>query len=122
MPKTKFHGTGARHRIISPEEEIVGAHLVATAPDFTKSTGLAEPPDEDQGSSNSCTSQAFGYHFWQLTGCQVLRNDIYSHTFSPGGGAYLISPADFVASNGALLRTSQYQEPNPETEANMENI
>lgn len=119
--KTKHHGTGAKHRHIPPEEEIVSAALV-TAPDFTKSTGLTEPPDEDQGGSDSCTSQAFGYHFWQLTGCQILRNDTYSHTVLPGGGAYLTSPADFVAANGALLRSAQYQEPNPETEPTMEKI
>jgi hypothetical protein len=122
MPKTHFHGTGARHRVIPPEEEIFGAHLAGIAPDFTKSTGLVEPPDEDQGSSNSCTSQSFGYHFWQLTGCQVLRNDIYSHTFLPGGGAYLTSPADFAAYYGTLLRNGQYQEPSPETEASMETV
>jgi hypothetical protein len=122
MPKTKLHGTGARHRVIPAGEEIVGAHLAATAPDFTKSTGLTEPPDEDQGQGSSCTSQAFGYHFWQLTGCQILRNDTYSHTFLPGGGAYLTAPADFVSAYGALLRSAKYQEPNPETEANMEHI
>jgi hypothetical protein len=118
----QHHGKGALHRVIPPEEEIVGAHLAATAPDFTQSTGLQEPPDEDQGSSNSCTSQAFGYHFWQLTLGQILRNDTYSHTFLPGGGAYLTSPAGFVNDNGALLRSAQYQEPSPETEPNMENI
>jgi hypothetical protein len=80
------------------------------------------PPDEDQGNSNSCTSQAFGYHLWQLTGNQILRNDVYSHTFLLGGGAYLTSPADFVSANGALLRSAQYQEPNPETEGTMETI
>lgn len=122
MPKTPQHGTGAIHRVIPPEEEVIGADLAATAPDFTKSTGLTEPPDEDQGSSDSCTSQAFGYHFWQLTGCQVLRNDTYSHTFLPGGGAYLTSPADFVADYGALLRSDKYEEPKPETEPTMETV
>jgi hypothetical protein len=121
MPKTKHHGTGAHHRVIPAEEEILGAPLT-TPPDFTKPTGLPEPPDEDQGSSSSCTSQAFGYHFWQLTGCQILRNDTYSHTFLPGGGAYLTAPADFVAGNGALLRSPQFQEPSPETEPSMEKI
>jgi hypothetical protein len=120
MPKTKQHGTGARHRIIPVEEEILGAAPIPA--DFTKPTGLPEPPDEDQGSSNSCTSQAFGYHFWQVTASQILRNDIYSHTFMPGGGAYLTAPADFVTSYGALLRNQQYQDPNPETETNMEHI
>jgi hypothetical protein len=122
MPKTQLHGTGARHRVIPPDEEILGAELGATAPDFTKSTGLTEPPDEDQGSSNSCTSQGFGYHLWQLTGCQILRNDTYSHTFMPGGGAYLTAPAEFVAGNGALLRGQEYQEPIPETEPDMEHV
>lgn len=122
MPKTSQHGTGLLHRVIPPEEEILGKELAASAPNFTKSTGLQEPPDEDQGGSNSCTSQSFGYHFWQLTGYQILRNDVYSHTFLPGGGAYLTAPADFVADNGALLRSSQYQEPNPETEQAMETI
>jgi len=34
----------------------------------------------------------------------------------------LTAPADFVDTYGTLLRNSQYQEPNPETEASMENI
>jgi hypothetical protein len=122
MPKTKLHGTGAIHRVIPAEEEVVGAHLAATPPDFTKPTGPTEPPDEDQGSSNSCTSQAFGYHFWQLTGCQILREDTYSHTALPGGGAYLTAPADFVKKYGALMRSATFQEPSPETEQNMTHI
>jgi hypothetical protein len=122
MPKTHLHGTGLRHRVIAPGEEIVGAHLAAAVVDFTKSTGLKEPPDEDQGTSNSCTAQEFGYHFWQITGCQILREDIYSHTVLSGGGAYLTSPAQFVNQYGALLRGGKYQEPNPETEALMKTV
>lgn len=120
MPKTPQHGTGLLHRPF-PHPQIFGAEYAATVPDFTKSTNLPEPPDEDQGSSNSCTSQAFGYRFWASTSWQLLRNDTYSHTFLPGGGAYLDAPAIFVNQFGAYFR-GVLQDPNPETEPNMEQV
>jgi hypothetical protein len=50
-----------------------------------------------------------------------VRRDIYSHIFLPGGGAYLVGPDQWTATNGILLR-GEYQDPSPETEADMEQI
>lgn len=101
--------------------EIFNANIEATPMDFTKSTGLAEPPDEDQGSAGSCTSQANGYYLWQLVGQEISRNDTYSHTFLPGGGAYLDAPGNFVLNTGFLNRMN-HPDPNPQTEQNMETV
>ena len=55
----------------------------------------------------------------------AARFSVRTRTRTPScraGGAYLTSPAEFVAANGALLRNAQYQEPSPETESTMENV
>lgn len=123
--KTDQHGTGAikhpdyhKRKCLGAEE--LGATIIV---DFSKSTSLLEPPDEDQGSSSSCTSQADGYYIWQLTGgMQIIRSDTYSHTHLPGGGAYLIAPGEFHNENGLIPRSDKIVDPNPETEANMSKI
>jgi hypothetical protein len=125
VSKSDEHGTGAVKHPNYENRDIYSAEElgIAPAPDFTKSTGLTEPPDEDQGSSSSCTSQAHGYYIWQLTGgMQLLREDTYSHTRLPGGGAYLNAPGNLGLNYGVLARSSKYPEPSPETEANMSKI
>lgn len=118
--KTDEHGTGAVPHPNYENRDIYSASELGVAPpDFTKSTGLSEPPDEDQGSSSSCTAQADGYYIWSLTGNQLLREDSYSHTRLPGGGAYLNAPGNLHINYGALGRSDKYAEPKPETEANM---
>lgn len=119
MPIHEF-GKGAIKRPY--KIEILSATPTSVVPDFTKSTGLQEPPDEDQGSSGSCTSQANGYYLWQWVGEQISRNDTYSHTFLPGGGAYLDAPGNFVLNTGFLNRVPNHPDPKPQTEQNMETV
>ncbi|CAM6004570.1 unnamed protein product [Sphagnum balticum] len=76
-------------------------------------------PGKDQNSSSSCPAQAFSYGFYAKTKIDISREDIYSHIFLPGGGAYLIAPAQYVGTNG-YLPLSKFPDPSPETEENME--
>ena len=94
---------------------------------FDESFGLNIPPDENQGSSLSCTWQAFAYYFWQWTKIQLSRQDGYSRTHLPGGGGYLIDPfrtlmqgatGDTFAGQGCFNR-NQHKDPTKQTEANM---
>lgn len=88
---------------------------------FDSPAFLPEPPDEDQGSSLSCTWQAFAYAFWQWTGIQLSRQDGYSRTHLPQGGGYLIDPFRMMLDGkgeGAFDR-SQHADPKNQTEQNM---
>jgi len=97
--------------------QLMGARPGGVSVDFTKEFRLPEPPDEDQGSSLSCTWQGFSYYFWQWTGIQLSRQDGYSQTVLPGGGGYAVDPYKKMK-QGCFTRL-QHQDPNPETEANM---
>lgn len=109
--------------------QLMGVAAAPRIPDFTQPTGIPVPPDEDQGSSSSCTWQAFAYYFWQLTGIQLSRQDGYSRTHLPGGGGYLIDPfrAMMAGAKGGYNNTDgtgcynrdQNPDPNPQTEQNM---
>jgi len=105
--------------------QLLGANVIELAGvptvDFNMPSGIPAPPDEDQGSSLSCTWQAFAYYFWQWTGIQLSRRDGYSRTHLPGGGGYLADPFRMMLEGkgeGAFDRT-QSQDPNPQTEQNM---
>ena len=87
--------------------------------DFNKSTGFKASPGKDQGSSASCTWQAFCYYFYAWTGIDLSRKDGYSRTHLPGGGGYLMAPLTTTSSTGCFDLT-QVQDPSPETEVNME--
>ena len=102
--------------------QLLGAMEVAGAvkANFDEPVGLPVPPDEDQGSSLSCTWQAFCYYFWQWTGIQLSRQDGYSRTHLSGGGGYLIDPFKMMMETGdGCFTREQHQDPNPQTEYNM---
>lgn len=115
-----------RHQLLGIAE-VVGAP--AAAFDFTTPIGTPVPPGEDQGSSSSCTWQAFAYYFWQWTGIQLSRQDGYSRTRLPDGGGYLIDPFrammrdakdGFNNTDGTGCFTrEQHDDPKPQTEQNM---
>lgn len=87
---------------------------------FDESFGLKTPPDENQGSSLSCTWQAFSYYFWQWTGIQLSRQDGYSRTHLPGGGGYLIDPFKMLMEGeGGCYSREQHADPSKQTEQNM---
>lgn len=85
---------------------------------FTSPSGLSPAPIKDQGSSLSCTAQAFGYFFYQWTGVDLSRQDLYSRYYLPGGGGYLTSPFE-VMNNLGNYDLQQHNDPHPETEATM---
>lgn len=72
----------------------------------------------NQGSSSSCQTHATAIAFKRSTGLDISKEFIYSNIALPGGGGYLIAPAQFISGEGYLL-TSKYPDPSPETEANM---
>lgn len=77
------------------------------------------PPGKNQNSSSSCPAQAGGYGFYIATKIDTNRNDPYSNYHLPEGGAYLVSPPQWFSAHGVLL-LSDYPDPNPENEENME--
>jgi|GEM_PF-6037205 len=120
--KISIPGTGAVRRTVTVADAQLIGFAAAVAPfDFTKSSNLPQPPDQDQNGSGSCTAQAAGNKFWLSTGIMISRRDPYSHTFMPGGGAYLVSPFDWLNGNG-YLDQGKFPEPNPESEQAMETI
>lgn len=104
-----------RHQLLGLSE------VVANAINFNEPIGLPIPPDEDQGSSSSCTWQAFCYYFYQWTGIQLSRQDGYSRTVQPGGGGYLVDPFRMLmkGTGQGCFDRSQHADPNPQTEYNM---
>jgi hypothetical protein len=76
-------------------------------------------PGTNQGSSGTCQTQAFKMAVKRATGLDISVEYIYSHIFLPGGGGYLIAPAQFTNSDGYVL-TSKHPDPSPQTEKNME--
>lgn len=86
--------------------------------DFNVSTGLAEPPDEDQGKSLSCVEQALGYYLWAQLGDQITRKDLYSRVFLPQGGSNINTAISTLGQLGNYLR-EQADDPIPQTESNM---
>jgi hypothetical protein len=72
---------------------------------------------KSQGSSSSCTSQATGYGVFRFVG-DISRQDEYANTKLPGGGAYLVSPPQWLNDHGYVLLSSR-PDPNPENEADM---
>lgn len=116
-----------RHQLLGIRE-LIAAGVEAKAFDYSKPFNTPVPPGEDQGSSSSCTAQAFAYYFWAWTGIQLSRQALYSEYYLPGGGGYLIDPFRMMMKNakpggkadgmGGYTR-DQHQDPNPQTEQNM---
>ena len=118
MPITKNHGHGLiRRPFAATDKHLLGA--MAVIGNFSVSSGIKPAPIKDQGSSESCTAQAFGYYFYNWTGIDLSREDLYSRYYLPGGGGYLTSPFEVMNSLGNYDLT-QHADPAPETEANME--
>lgn len=128
MENIKLPNLGAIPRPRNPKDHIMLAMAVA-APVHDWSTAPADDgdpqpnafgiPDKDQDGSGSCTCQSTGYGMYKATGDDISRHDPYSHVFLPGGGAYLNAPLDWFINNGYVL-LSKYPDPDPETEAAME--
>jgi len=93
--------------------DIMGAVNV----DWTKEFRLPEPPDQDQGSSDSCVSHAWSYYHWQLTGRHYSKRDLFSRialnygAIIRDGGKEIVNRGQ--ATNGEVI------DPNPQTALNM---
>lgn len=114
---TDEHGKGL---VIQPPDPLAPTLLGAQSVvgDFSQSSGITPAPGKDQGSSGSCTAQAFGYYFFKKTGIDLSRQDLYSRYHLPGGGGYLTSPFDIMNRLGNY-DLAQHADPSPETEADM---
>lgn len=93
---------------------VMGAPLV----DWTHEFRLPQPPNEDQGTSLSCVSQAWSYFHHQLVPYNWSRRDVYSQIFLPQGGAYLRSGGVIITGPGQATR-DKAPDPHPETESEM---
>lgn len=102
------------------DERDFHAGFVLGAPNINWQKGfrLSEPPDEDQGSSLSCVSQAWSYYHWQINRKEWSRRDIYSQIYLPQGGAYLRDGGRIIKEKGQCER-HEAPDPKNQTEANM---
>lgn len=101
------------------ERDFVAPMMGAGVVDWTKTFMVAEPPNEDQNGSGSCVGQAWSYYHWQLEQKDFCRRDIYAWIYLPGGGAYIRDGGLRIVNFGQDTRNN-VQDPNPETEAGME--
>lgn len=107
------------HRQPEDPRDLHAAFVLGAVPiDWSKPFQLTEPPNEDQGSSESCVAQSSSYFHWQIHPLAWSRHDLYSRIFLPQGGAYLRDGVSQIVSNGQATR-DQAPDPTPETEANM---
>src|SRR6478609_7760439 len=95
-------------------EQVMGAPQI----DWSKEFRLDAPPDEDQGSSSSCVSQAWSYYHWQVHRLNWSRRDLYSRIFLPQRGAYVRDGGAQIVSVGQAIRDN-VPDPSPETENGM---
>ncbi len=94
--------------------------LKAVVPvDFSAPFILTEPPNEDQNGSSSCVGQGWSYYHWQIRQKDYCRRDIYAWIYLSGGGAQIRDGGLRIVKYGQDTRDN-VQDPNPETEAGME--
>jgi len=103
-------------------EDETGVAFSAAAPAAFDWSSIPAPkpyaPGKNQGSSQSCTSQATGYGTFAALGIDISREDMYANTKLSGGGSYLVSPWQWLVAHGYLTLV-QHPDPSPETEENM---
>src|SRR5258708_6396420 len=117
----EYPSTGLIPHVPQPDDHrLVGFAAIAPVFDWSKvAPKNTAPPGKDQNGSGSCTSQAAGYSFYNKTKIDISRRDPYANTFLPGGGAYLISPFQWLAQHGYLDQI-KFPDPDQETEQIME--
>lgn len=91
----------------------------AVVTDWDSGFFLTEPPNEDQNGSGSCVGQGWSYNHWAVRPKDYCRRDIYAWIFYPGGGAQIRDGGLRIVNFGQDTRNN-VQDPNPETEAGME--
>jgi hypothetical protein len=93
--------------------EILGAVTV----DWSKEFRLPNPGDEDQGSSDSCVSQAWSYYHVQLHPKDYSRRDLFAR-IALSYGAEIRSGGKELVDNGQATR-DEVPDPRPQTPQNM---
>jgi hypothetical protein len=97
--------------------KITAEMLGAVTVDWSKEFRLPAPPDEDQGSSDSCVSQAWSYYHWQLHGKSYSRRDLFAR-IALDYGAYIRDGGKEIVGNGQATR-DEVSDPKPQTFHNM---
>lgn len=85
--------------------------------DWSQEFRLPAPPDEDQGSSDSCVSQAWSYYHWQLHGKDYSRRDLFAR-IAQTYGAVIRDGGLAIVKQGQATR-DEVSDPKPETPQNM---
>jgi hypothetical protein len=99
--------------------KLPGLVTIETPLDWVNGFEIPELPGEDQGSSGSCTEQAFCYDFNSKNKVDLSRRDGYSNIGSPvQAGAFPNEPFDNYNTRGQYTR-AQFPDPVPQTEQNM---
>lgn len=94
-------------------EEVLGATII----DWGKGFKLPAPPDEDQGTSDSCVAQAWSYYHWQLKEKNYSRRDLFSR-IALSYGAEIRAGGKAIKNEGHATR-DEVSDPNPQTPQNM---
>lgn len=94
-------------------EEFMGASPV----DFSVGFRLPEPPDENQQTSDACTSYSVSYLHWQIKGKNFSRRDVFSR-IALQYGAYLRDAVKALCTSGQQTR-DECGDPQTPTEQNM---
>lgn len=85
--------------------------------DWSQEFRLPEPPNENQGSSDSCVAQSTSYLHWQLKGKDYSRRDLFSR-IALQYGAYLRDGVRQITKTGQQTR-DECTDPSPQTALNM---
>jgi len=85
--------------------------------DWSQEFRLPEPPDENQGSSDSCVAHSSSYLHWQLKGKPYSRRDLFSR-IALDFGAELRMGVKQLTKTGQQTK-DECPDPKPQTPANM---
>lgn len=116
-----FPGTGAIRDSVDKRDFQAAAVMGAPIVDWSKGSGLLEPPDEDQNGSSSCVAQAWSYYHWQLRKKDFSRRDIYANIHLQAGGAYIRDGGLQIVNYGQATR-DESPDYFPETEGAMRDM
>jgi hypothetical protein len=94
-------------------ESIMGVAQV----DWSNEFRLPEPPDDDQGSSDTCVAHAWSSYHWQLHGKTYSRRDLFTR-IALEYGAYIKDGGWQVVNNGQATK-DEVPDPSVQTMQNM---
>lgn len=118
METIDSYGKGAVKDQSDSRDYVAEAVMGVPILDFSQEFRLPPPPNEDQGRSLSCVSQAWSYYHWQLNRKDYSRRDLYSRIFLPDGGAYIRDGGRQIVNKGHATR-DEAPDPSPQTEQAM---